>query len=645
MLLFFCLTSLILMNFKIVSFCSSLLREPSLPSGSKAKGLVDLEKLHISFPEALLISGSNKEYLKEEVRLWLNEICKYYQTEVGGVMKNGHPLLFSLRFPAKNNRNIYPSSLIYLGLSKISFLNFKSVDQKKDLELQTSGYWTDKASQIYELPPQDQIIKAIDHALSFLNNIPDYLDKTLILQRMVYGNVNRKSFSGMCYTRHPYNGRAEDYGRFRLAVTGNRYAASSVDQKINFKTMRKIAPDIYIILRRHLDTLEEYYKDIRYVEFVYDGDQLYLLQNTEGNRTASLVVKSFTEYLSLRDFSFSLSCEREKDLDCIKKYLTPHLTVSVADDSEWEIQVKREHLPLENIPKSQPIVFARSQGKQELKGLSWCREKYHYIANSKSGSVICINFNEKKAVVYGVQDIYRESLHSCLFMDVMSLLRLLSRRHIESDGQTILLHGIALSLPNKGVLICGGKRGGKSTIQLSLLKKAGGRYISSDRSYVGIRDCNMELFGFPDTVRISNDEFSLLPDNATIPNVDFIGNDKVAMTANDFLKYFQYQSTDSCLLDTIILSQYCRDKPARIRKATIQEKQNYLKENNFTLYDPTYIDWIEHISPNANEKQAQEKIVIDKLCAMNWIVAEGNYDVLGAMKAMGMFDHGSPNAR
>jgi len=94
----------------------------------------------------------------------------------------------------------------------------------------------------------------------------------------------------------------------------------------------------------------------------------------------------------------------------------------------------------------------------------------------------------------------------------IALLRLLREivSHGGVSGQALHQHAAALSMRDSGILICGPKRAGKTTL-LSQLLLAGGAYIANDRSIVRLDDAaGVELSGMPTVVSVRHMTTTLL---------------------------------------------------------------------------------------------------------------------------------------
>jgi hypothetical protein len=81
------------------------------------------------------------------------------------------------------------------------------------------------------------------------------------------------------------------------------------------------------------------------------------------------------------------------------------------------------------------------------------------------------------------------------------LIRALLTGALEERG-LFVVHAGAVRVGGRGVLICGPKRAGKTTLVCALAETAGAEFIANDRVYVGAVEERLRLQGWPMSVRI-----------------------------------------------------------------------------------------------------------------------------------------------
>jgi len=135
-----------------------------------------------------------------------------------------------------------------------------------------------------------------------LNQIPDHWGTAVNVQSMVFGNMGNDCATGVVFTRNPSTGENVFYGEYLINAQGEDVVAGTrtpqhitKKAKINAKSkeasMEEIMPKIYQDLKKTLEKLENYYKDMQDVEFTVENKKLWILQTRSGKRTAEASIK------------------------------------------------------------------------------------------------------------------------------------------------------------------------------------------------------------------------------------------------------------------------------------------------------------------------------------------------------------------
>jgi pyruvate,orthophosphate dikinase len=117
------------------------------------------------------------------------------------------------------------------------------------------------------------------------NKIPDDLGTAVNLQAMVFGNKGEDSGTGVAFTRDPATGDNVPYGDYLANAQGEDVVAG-IRNTLPLADLGKIHPRAWEELKRHLNTLEQHYKDMCDIEFTIEQGKLWLLQTRIGKRTA-----------------------------------------------------------------------------------------------------------------------------------------------------------------------------------------------------------------------------------------------------------------------------------------------------------------------------------------------------------------------
>jgi hypothetical protein len=93
---------------------------------------------------------------------------------------------------------------------------------------------------------------------------------------------------------------------------------------------------------------------------------------------------------------------------------------------------------------------------------------------------------------------------------LMRVVRELAMHHVRKRGG-LLLHGAALAVGGRGLLILGDKGAGKTTLLIHLLRRAGAQYLSNDRVVVWHAGARPRLRGMPTIVSIRSGTVGMFP--------------------------------------------------------------------------------------------------------------------------------------
>ena len=103
---------------------------------------------------------------------------------------------------------------------------------------------------------------------------------------MVFGNLDARSATGVCFSRSPATGQPGLYGEFLVDAQGEDVVAGTRTPE-PIARMSEAFPGAYRELEQAVDALERHYRDMQDVEFTVEHDRLYLLQTRGAKRTAA----------------------------------------------------------------------------------------------------------------------------------------------------------------------------------------------------------------------------------------------------------------------------------------------------------------------------------------------------------------------
>lgn len=123
-----------------------------------------------------------------------------------------------------------------------------------------------------------------------LHKIDHNLGTAVNVQSMVFGNFDRDSATGVCFTRDPSTGEKQLYGEYLINAQGEDVVAG-VRTPHKIDQLKEEMPKVYSELLANVDKLEKHYRDMQDIEFTVEQGKLYLLQTRTGKRTAACAVK------------------------------------------------------------------------------------------------------------------------------------------------------------------------------------------------------------------------------------------------------------------------------------------------------------------------------------------------------------------
>ncbi|MBT5138054.1 MAG: pyruvate, phosphate dikinase [Acidimicrobiaceae bacterium] len=120
--------------------------------------------------------------------------------------------------------------------------------------------------------------------------IDEGMGTAVVVQAMVFGNLDEQSGTGVIFTRNPANGRNEPYGDYLTRAQGEDVVAGT--HEVNgLDELATSLPAVYQELLDICDRLEHHYRDMCDVEFTIASGHLYILQTRVGRRSPEATVR------------------------------------------------------------------------------------------------------------------------------------------------------------------------------------------------------------------------------------------------------------------------------------------------------------------------------------------------------------------
>jgi pyruvate,orthophosphate dikinase len=126
--------------------------------------------------------------------------------------------------------------------------------------------------------------------------ISDQLGTAVNVMEMVFGNLDERSATGVCFSRNPATGAPGLYGEFLIDAQGEDVVAGT-RTPASIARMQESFPVAYAELERAVAELELHYRDMQDVEFTVEHDRLYLLQTRGAKRTAAAALASAVAFV------------------------------------------------------------------------------------------------------------------------------------------------------------------------------------------------------------------------------------------------------------------------------------------------------------------------------------------------------------
>ena len=296
--------------------------------GGKGAGLVQMTALGISVPPGFIIPTTTWERYIAAPKTTMKEISKELPEHLSALQKHfGYMPLLSVRSGSRISCPGMMDTLLNVGLdnsTKIEWLDrlgaicangclqqlitmygsvVKGVSRE---ELETGLVST--ALDAYELhtgesfpSAKDQLLASIEAVFKSwdnerakvyrkLHSIPREWGTAVIVQAMVFGNMNSHSGTGVLFTRNPDTGEAKVTGEFLINAQGEDVVAG-IRTPVKLSEMAEWNSSVYCELHETVAMLEKHFQDMQDIEFTIQDGKLYLLQTRNGKRSAAAAVK------------------------------------------------------------------------------------------------------------------------------------------------------------------------------------------------------------------------------------------------------------------------------------------------------------------------------------------------------------------
>ena len=260
----------------------------------------------------------------------------------------------------------------YLLGAGLQFEKDLGVDDIKEICEQYLNLIEEKTGSPFPESADDQLwlaIKAVmkswfnERAIDFrkINDIPENIGTAINIQRMVFGNLDEDSSTGVVFSRNPENGKRNIKGEYIIRSQGEDivsgfktpWVISTSDKKNSPSTLyslEELLPNVYKDIKKFTGKLENYFSCIQDVEFTVESGKLWILQSRKATVNINAAVKIAIDMekeglISREDAILSLQ------VDKIKKLLTPII------DPNFKNEIITKGLPASSGVVTGKVVF------------------------------------------------------------------------------------------------------------------------------------------------------------------------------------------------------------------------------------------------------------------------------------------------
>lgn len=159
----------------------------------------------------------------------------------------------------------------------------------------------DECDETVPTDPRDQLIGAVEavfrswntrRATTYreLHGIAHDMGTAVVVQAMVFGNLDSNSGSGVVFTRNPVTGEPGMFGEYLEASQGEDVVSGTFTPD-PVEKMAENAPEAYRDLVQTCEDLERLRSDMLDIEFTVERGKLYMLQFRSAKRTARAAIR------------------------------------------------------------------------------------------------------------------------------------------------------------------------------------------------------------------------------------------------------------------------------------------------------------------------------------------------------------------
>lgn len=136
-----------------------------------------------------------------------------------------------------------------------------------------------------------------------LNGIDDKMGTAVIVQSMVFGNMDDSSCTGVLFSRDPSTGENAIFGEYIVNAQGEDVVSgvctpSLINDDVDQKSMKNLFSDCYRELEDITYKLEKHHKDVQDIEFTVESNRLFILQSRSAKRSVDAEMKFAIDFVN-----------------------------------------------------------------------------------------------------------------------------------------------------------------------------------------------------------------------------------------------------------------------------------------------------------------------------------------------------------
>jgi len=185
--------------------------------------------------------------------------------------------------------------------SKLNTDDLKNICREfKDIVKRATGREFPQEPKVQLLMAIEAVFKSFNNkrAVEYrrINKIVGVNGTAVNIQRMVFGNMNDQSGTGVAFSRSPATGHKKLYGEFLVNAQGEDVVAG-IRTPQDIRELEKLFPECYQQLAEESNQLEQRYKDMQDMEFTIQNGEFFMLQCRSAKRTVHAAVRTAVEMI------------------------------------------------------------------------------------------------------------------------------------------------------------------------------------------------------------------------------------------------------------------------------------------------------------------------------------------------------------